>query len=236
MAQTYVEKNANSDLTTYNDGSAGTVNVRKVLDIVAGGAKTLQSSLAINSTNKEIFITIASLPNSLVWNGGSYAVNVNVNQAATRGSFISEVILARISANGTITRATKSSGAISISLSSLGVKTQTVVWNDGTQNPAGSLQTDRLVVIWRTTNPSGTNSDVYKYEVEVSTNSDTVVETVVASGSLSETLTLSDSIRLSIKNGISITLSLNDTLRLISALRISDSITLQNTLRVLVSP
>src|SRR3989442_3098808 len=199
MAQTYVEKNANSDLTTYNDGSAGTVNVRKVLDIVAGGAKTLQSTIAINSTNKEIFITIASLPGTLVWNGGSYAVNVNVNLAATRGSFISEVILARISSNGTITRATKSSGAISISLSSIGVKTQTVVWNDGTQNPAGSQSTDRLVVIWRATNPSVTNTDTYKYEVEVSTNSDTVVETVIASGALSETLTLIDNIKIVVR-------------------------------------
>ena len=170
MARTYQERSNNSDLSSYNDASAGTVSHRLVADDVPGIIPiSITGSLAKGGTNKEIFITPSTEPNELTWDGGTYTVKLNITTAAAKsGTAIKEVILARISSDGVTTRATKSSGVITILITSTGVKTQAVTWNDGTQNPGGSLATDRLAIIIRITNGSSTSVDSYVYETNQS--------------------------------------------------------------------
>ena len=87
------------------------------------------------------------------WTGGTYTWRYRVVTANSTIT-ITQVRLIRYASDGTTIRASKSSGAISISCSTTGVKSSTIVWNDGTQNPVGRQSTD-LFAIEFTTASSG---------------------------------------------------------------------------------
>src|SRR5688572_26933059 len=92
------------------------------------------------------------------WDGGTYTWRYRVTTANTNYN-ITLVRLIRYGSNGTTEKAVKSSGAISVSCGTTGVKSNTIVWNDGTQNPAGRASDDRFAIEFTlTTSACGTQN------------------------------------------------------------------------------
>lgn len=117
---------------------------------------TLQWASAANSPNKED------------WENGNWVWRFRIITSAPNNTNLIEVVLERISADGTTVKASKSSGAISFSLTTNNVThSDTIAWNDGTQNPVGRAADDRFrikFIVENTGNPTrsigiGTNLD-----------------------------------------------------------------------------
>src|SRR5215208_2983936 len=93
-------------------------------------------SIALSTVEKIKFLTDAQRPNTLDWTGGTYTWRYRVTVANTTSQIV-EVILRRLSQDGQTVRQSKTSGALTTSLGTTGVKSGTISWNDGTQNPVG---------------------------------------------------------------------------------------------------
>ncbi len=142
----YIEKDTNSDLSGYTDGG-GTIEFRKEMSEGTAATVDLTISIAGSSSEKLLFISPSSIPNLLEWENQIWTWKLEVILANTNLE-IDEVIIRRISSDGNTIRASKSSGTgLAIQLTA-GVKTGTISWNDGTQNPAGKQASDRIVCIF----------------------------------------------------------------------------------------
>jgi hypothetical protein len=139
----YIQKDTNSDLSGYTDGG-GTIEVRKEMSEGTAATVDLTISIAGSSSEKLVFISSSSIPNLSEWENQTWTWKLEVVVANTSLE-IDEVIIRRISSDGNTIRASKSSGTgLAVQLTA-GVKTGTITWNDGTQNPAGKQASDRIV-------------------------------------------------------------------------------------------
>ena len=89
-------------------------------------------------------------------------------------------------------RASKSSGVLSINCTT-GVKSGTIDWSDGTQNPAGSAQSDLFELVIRVQN-TASMSGAHTFGVNTTTDNDETTTPIDVTGPRNLTTSLSDSI------------------------------------------
>ena len=95
--------------------------------------------------------------NKLDWEIGTYSWEFEVQKPSSNVRIV-EVILRRSSIDGTMIKASKSSGPIFVSLATTGIKRGTVLWNDSTQNPANRAADDRLEIVFSINDTSTINA------------------------------------------------------------------------------
>jgi hypothetical protein len=116
----------------------------RVLNQQTASTATVSIAVPANSTATENWRTALDIPGLLDWNGGVWTWRLRV-VTANADIQIDEVQIQRRSSDGLTLRASKSSGpGLGISCGTTGVKSGTITWDDGTQNPAGRAQNDRI--------------------------------------------------------------------------------------------
>lgn len=169
--QTYYCRNTQ----TYNNGSSSVV-----FDLLNTTATTATISAdPSNSPVSRHFIT-ASL-GILDWNNGTYTWYLDVS-TANSGVDLTAVNLYRYPTDGYTIKASKTN-SVSVNLGTTGVKSGTITWNDGTQNPSATkASTDDLGVEFIFTRASGFHgTQVVVFDVNGSADSrvDTPLTTTV---------------------------------------------------------
>jgi hypothetical protein len=118
----------------------------RVLNQQTAATVTVDIVVAANSTATENWRTALDIPSLTEWNGGVWTWRLRV-VTANADIQIDEVQIQRRSSDGLTLRASKSSGTgLGISCGTTGVKSGTITWDDGTQNPVGRAQNDRIRV------------------------------------------------------------------------------------------
>src|SRR5215207_373532 len=143
---------------TQTGGDSETLEFCKLLiesGITPGGDTNQGISIALSATERLKFVTASWHPNTLNWTNGTYTWRLRVQTVMATTCNLIEVILRRVSNDCQTVKASKSSGVISVSLNSLGVKSGTISWSDDTQNPSATKSTDdRFEIVFRVQNTS----------------------------------------------------------------------------------
>jgi len=187
MSITYYKRDTDSGIST---PALDTLVDEFVKIMNEATATSVEVTIAIAKAATEClkWITETDKPGKLDWEGGNYTWELRVITANADLS-ITEVILRRISSDGSVVRASKSSGAIDVSLGTTGVKTGNIVWDDGTQNPADRETSDRLEIVFKITNAAahteesagiGTNTTDDELVTPLEPVIPPIVETIVA--------------------------------------------------------
>ncbi len=192
MPKTYIERDTASGLTN-TGGDTETTKFVKIIDLLTAASVSIAYTVAKSATERLKWITASGEPNQLTWAGGTYTWKFEVLTANANLSII-EVILRRLSSDGVTVRASKSSGAIAVGLGTTGVKTGTILWSDGTQNPAGSLQADRLEVVFRVQNADTMAADSGAVGTNTVNNQLQTPLAALFTRAISETITVSGSL------------------------------------------
>lgn len=150
MPITYIERDTASGLTN-TGGDTEVTEFVKIMNETLAASVNISYSIAKAATERLKWITELNKPNQLDWANGTYTWEFEVLTANSNLSIV-EVILRRLSSDGVTVRASKSSGAISVGLGTTGVKSGTITWDNGTQNPAGRQASDRLEIVFRVNN------------------------------------------------------------------------------------
>lgn len=196
MVLTYTKRSTTTNSVATGDNGTDTVDT-VAIQWDASGTSTAQSRTITNGTvMRRKFQTNPSVPNLVTWGDGTITWRYRITTANT-DHYIVEVIIRRISSDGTVVRASVSSGTINIQLTT-GVKSGTIT-HSNTLNPAGSVAGDRIEINYRISN-TGTMATAHSAGTGLTTGNDendypfdaTGVRTVTVN--LSETITLTDAV------------------------------------------
>lgn len=163
--KTYVKRDIASD-----------VSDRFVLNETAGTSATSTVS-ASNSIGSVIWLTEQNQPNILTWQGGDYIWRIRIT-TANSSMTIQDISFFRYDSTGSSIKVTKTV-TVNMSCGTTGVKSGTISWNDGTQNPAGAAATDRLYFRARFASSSMTQSCGYGMNL---TNNNDEIDTPLDDG------------------------------------------------------
>jgi len=173
---------------TNTGGDTETTVFVKIINETTAGSMEVLFEIGKGATERLKWITESGQPNKLDWENGTYTWEFRVITANANLTIV-EVILRRLSSDGATVKANKSSGAISVGLDTTGVKTGTIAWDDGTQNPADRDATDRLEIVFRIQNAAahkvssggvGTNTTDDELVTPLEPVVPPIVETIVA--------------------------------------------------------
>jgi hypothetical protein len=164
MVGTYIERDTASDFVN-TGGDIETTTFVKVMNRTSSGSVYVSLSIAKNAIERLKWITEITELNGLDWEDGIYTWEFEVKTPNGNLCMV-EVILRRLSCDGARVKASKSS-SISVDLGTPGLKIGTIVWNDGTQNPASKGVDDRLEIVFRIKNVNKLSSE----SIEIGTNS-----------------------------------------------------------------
>jgi len=149
MVGTYIERDLASELV--NTGGDTDTKFVKLMNKTSANSVPISFSIAKNATERLKWITEGTELNGLDWEDGIYTWEFEVKTPNSNLSIV-EVILRRLSSDGTKVKASRSSGSIPVNLGTTGLKIGPIAWNDGTQNPAGRAADDRLEIVFRVKN------------------------------------------------------------------------------------
>jgi len=153
MSFSLVQKSSDSDLTTPAcDGLPD--EFIKQMDGDTGTATNITISIAKSATECLKFVVSSGILRKLDWEKGTFTWRLKVVTANANLSII-EVVLRRVSSTGTV-KSTKSSGTLSVSLGTTGVKSGDILWEDESLNPSGKDMMDRLEVVYKIKNSKTT--------------------------------------------------------------------------------
>lgn len=191
MTITYIRSNTFSSVgQTGGDTEASDYLLTATL--TAGTSATNSWTISGSATERNKVVTEGiSSPNLVTWGGGTYTWFYRVTTANTSHNII-EVILRRLNSAMSTVKASKSSGAISINCTS-GVKTGTISWNDGTQNPGSPLASDLFEIVIRVQNVA-TMSGAHSFGVlTTGSNDETITPIDAGAGPAPVTCTVTSS-------------------------------------------
>ena len=150
MTITYIRGN---NFSSVGQTGGDSENADYILKFITTATTSATNSWTISGSATESNKTLTeglTSPNLLTWGGGTYTWRYRVTTANTSHNII-EVKLRRLNSGMNTLRASKSSGVLSINCTT-GVKSGTIDWSDGTQNPAGSAQSDLFELVIRVQN------------------------------------------------------------------------------------
>jgi hypothetical protein len=192
---TLVKRNIASGLA--NTGGDGTTPLFVDFMDTVTAASAEQSYTVPGLTTSDLkFVSRANVPGNTDWDNGTYTWNFR-NGAAT--SLVCSLITAkirRLSSDGQTLRAGKTVDLTTslFVLNTAGLQlTGTVVWNDGTQNPAGRASADIIEVVFQVKN-TGATGVTLGLACNTKPNTDEIVTPIIYARTMTETKAISETL------------------------------------------
>jgi len=226
MPITYIKRDTASDLTSTPALNTLVDEFYKAMNETTATSVEVSFEIAKGAIECLKWITDPGMPNKLDWEGGTYTWEFRVITANV-DLVIIEVILRRLSSDGSTVKTSKSSGPISVSLGTTGIKTGSIIWDDGTQNPVGREQTDRLEIVFKIENLAAHATSAAG--VGTNTTDDELITPLIAppvSKTVTDTLSLTDVPAIEASLSVAESLALADVVATKQFKSVTDALTL----------